>query len=255
MSGLKKIVTGPANAVPTSIMTSEILLIQVGLVLSVFLFTTSLNLIVLWYLAGIYLVLLGLLLFLDDGDIFVGFLWVIDLGVGLIFFIFILHYSVFLHQKSVIDKNSREVTAITFFALFIYSFYSYWLTPVDLDSTTGFQKTWIFWVSWLDYYLLFNSRLVTDLNLLHEIYFVNNNFEFILINFFLFYGIISAILLSFLIKYVFSRLALPQIDNFRLLNIPTTLGFIRNQDFIKQQSTSAGERVWVKTRFNSKSGF
>lgn len=236
-------------------MTSEILLIQIGLIVSVFLFTTSLNLIVLWYLAGIYLVLLGLLLFLDDGDIFVGFLWVIDLGVGLVFFIFILHYSVFLHQKSVISKNSREVTALVFFLLFAYSFYYHWLTPIDLDSTTGFQKTWIFWINWVDYYLVFNSRLVTDLNLLHEVYFVNNNFEFILINFFLFYGIVAAVLLSFLIKHIFSRLSLPQYYNFKLLTTPKTLGFIRNQDFIKQQSTSAGERVWVKKKFSKPNDF
>jgi hypothetical protein len=122
-------------------MTSEVVLIQVGLILTVFLFTNSLNLIILWYLAGIYLVLLGLLLFLDDGDIFVGFLWVIDLGVGLIFFIFILHYSVFLHQKSVFDQNSRQVTSMAFLMFFLYATYSFILTPIDLDSTSGFAKT------------------------------------------------------------------------------------------------------------------
>lgn len=55
-------------------MVSEILLIQFGLFMTLVLFTSSLNLIVLWYLAGIYLVLVGFILFLDDGDIFVGFL-------------------------------------------------------------------------------------------------------------------------------------------------------------------------------------
>ena len=231
-------------------MVSEILMIQFGLVITLFLFTSALNLIVLWYLAGIYLVLLGLLLFLDDGDIFVGFLWVIDLGVGLIFFIFILHYSVFLHQKSEINKSSRETLAFALFTSVLLSVGSHWLAPVDLNSSTGFAKTWLFLVNWLDYFSVHESFLVTDLNLLHEVYFVNNNFEFILINFFLFYGIISSILLSFLIKQVFTRLALPQFDKFKLVNHPMSLGFIRNQDFLKQQSTSAGERVWAKSRFS-----
>ena len=231
-------------------MWTEVIVIQVALLVVLCLFAKSLNLIVIWYLAGMYLILLGLLAFLDDGDIFIGFLWVIDLGVGLIFFIFILHYSVFLHQKSVLDKTSREITAVTFFMLFLYASFSYLIGPVDVDSQTGFQKTWAFLINWLDYYLVFNSRSVTDLNLLHEVYFVNNNFEFILINFFLFYGIITAILMSFLIKYIFSRLSLPQFSNYKLLSKPMSLGFVRNQDFLKQQSTSAGERVWVKNRFN-----
>jgi len=230
-------------------LTSEVVLIQVGLILAVFLFTNSLNLIILWYLAGIYLVLLGLLLYLDDGDIFVGFLWVIDLGVGLVFFIFILHYSVFLHQKSVFDQNSRQVTALAFFMFFLYTTYAFILTPVDLDSTGGFSKTWVFLMNWLDYYLIFSSRSVTDLNLLHSIYFVNNNFEFILINFFLFYGIITSVLMSFLIRYIFSKFSLPQFSQYKLLSRPTSMGFIRNQDFLKQQSTSAGERIWSKNRF------
>ena len=80
------------------------LLLQIGLLVSVFYFVNTFNLLTVWYTAGIYLILLGLWLFLDDGDIFVGFLWVIDLGVGLIFFIFVLHYSTFAHQKSRINK-------------------------------------------------------------------------------------------------------------------------------------------------------
>lgn len=231
-------------------MLSEVFIIQLSMIITTFLFTLSLNLIVIWYLAGIYLVLLGLILFLNDGDILVGFLWVIDLGVGLVFFIFILHYSVFLHQKSSLNKNSREVIASGLFLLSTASFLTYVAYPVDSNSTTGFDKTWLFLISWIDYYLIEDISTVTDLNLLHEIYFVNNSFEFVLINFFLFYGIVASILLSFLIKYIFSKLALPQFNSMNLLSNVNSTFFIRNQDFLKQQSTSAGERVWVKQRFN-----
>lgn len=230
-------------------MTHEMFFIQLFTLMTVLLFTASLNLLVLWYIAGIYLVLLGLLLLLNDGDIFVGFLWVIDLGVGLIFFIFILHYSSFLHQKSSLNKNSRQVIFILFFVMFITSFFYFVLYPLDTNSSTGFDKTWFFYLSWIDYYLLFYLPTVTDLNLLHEVFFNQNSFEFVLINFFLFYGIISSILLSFLIKYIFAKLALPQ---FLILNLYSKLNsifFIRNQNFIKQQATSAGERVWTKKRF------
>lgn len=230
-------------------MTHEMFFIQLFTLMTVLLFTASLNLLVLWYIAGLYLVFLGLLLLSNDGDIFVGFLWVIDLGVGLIFFIFILHYSSFLHQKSNLNKNSRQSVLTIFFTVFILSFYYFIVYPLDVNSTTGFDKTWIFFLSWIDYYLLFYIPTVTDLNLLHEVFFNQNSFEFVLINFFLFYGIISSILLSFLIKYIFAKLALPQFLTLNLYSKLNSIFFIRNQNFLKQQSTSAGERVWTKKRF------
>lgn len=230
-------------------MTYEMLLIQLATLMTVFLFTSALNLITLWYLAGIYLLLLGLLLFINDGDIFVGFLWVIDLGVGLVFFIFILHYSSFLHQKSTLNKNSREVSLTLFMLTALTLLYWYVLYPLDNTTGTALSKTWFFVLNWLDYYSISQLPTVTDLNLLHEIYFVNNSMEFVLINFFLFYGIISAILFSFLIKYVFTKLSLPHFKNINFMNFLSSTFFIRNQNFLKQQLTSAGERVWVKKKF------
>jgi hypothetical protein len=119
---------------------------------------------------------------------------------------------------------------------------------VDIDFTKGFTKTWFFLVSWYDYYDLFFSNVISDLNLLREIYFYNNSFEFVLINFMLLYGIISAILLCFLIKRVFSFLNYNQLVNYDMLNYTNSTYFIRNQNFIKQQATSTGTRVWIKTK-------
>lgn len=231
-------------------MTNEITLIQVLLLSSLLLFNSAVNILVLWYLAGFYLFLLGFLLLLNDGDIFVGFLWVIDLGVGLVFFIFILHYSSFLHQKVTLNKSNRELSLFFIFLLSILSFFNLYLSSIDPSLRTGFNKTWIFTVNWLDYYQLHYSPLVTDLNLLREIYLVNNSFEFIAINFFLFYGIVSSILLSFLVKYIFTKDYFQQFSSLQLHNFLSSTFFIRNQNFIKQNSTSAGERIWVKKRFS-----
>ena len=60
------------------------------LILTVSFYTLSSNLLILLYTGGLYLLLVGGLAFLNDSDVFIGFLWVIDLGVGLVFFIFIL---------------------------------------------------------------------------------------------------------------------------------------------------------------------
>jgi hypothetical protein len=214
-------------------------------------FVSTYNILTLWYLAGIYLIILGFWLLLDDGDIFIGFLWVIDLGVGLVFFIFILHYSTFLHQKSNLDKSSREVSFILFSLFFVLSFFYFFINPVDIDYTKGFSKTWFFFISWYDYYDFFLSNITTDLNLLREIYFYNNSFEFFLINFMLFYGIVSSILLCFLIKRVFSFLNFNQLKNYDMLNQVNSVCFIRNQNFLKQQAMSTGTRVWIKKKYTN----
>ena len=214
-----------------------------------FFFINTFNIISLWYLAGLYLVFTGLWLFLDDGDIFIGFLWVIDLGVGLVFFIFILHYSNFIHQKVNLDKTSREFFFWAVGIGYLMTVFFFIAQPTDSTYLRGFAQTWFFLLSWYDYYEMFWSHTVTDLNLLREIYFYNNSFEFFLINFVLFYGILGAILLTFLIKRIFTLLTLAQLINYSTLNHINATYFIRNQNFLKQHLTSSGTRVWLKKKY------
>jgi hypothetical protein len=213
-----------------------------------FFFVNTFSIQILWYLAGIYLTLLGWFLLLDDGDIFVGFLWVIDLGVGLVFFIFILHYTTFLHQKSNLDKTSKEFSYIILSSVLFISLFSFILTGTNNLASVQLLKVWNFLVSWYDYYEFFDSSAVTDLNLLHEIYFTNNSFEFFVINFFLLYGILCSILLSFLVKRFFNFMNYTQFMGQPILLHARSTYFIRSQDYLKQQSTSAGMRVWAKTK-------
>ena len=229
-------------------MLNDVFLIQNLSLITLCFFVSTYNILTLWYLAGIYLVLLGALLLLDDGDIFIGFLWVIDLGVGLVFFMFILHYSSFLHQKAFMNKSSREFSFILFAVFFLIMFLYFFAYPVDSAYTKGFSKTWFFLLSWYDYYDFFYTHTITDLNLLREIYFYNNSFEFFLINFMLLYGIIASILLCFFIKRIFSFMNVSQFLNYNLLQVINSSYFIRNQNFITQQATSTGTRVWLKKK-------
>jgi hypothetical protein len=52
-----------------------------------------------WYIGGLILLLIGFFIFKSDGDILTGFLWVLDLGLGLVFFLFILYLLNFLQSK------------------------------------------------------------------------------------------------------------------------------------------------------------
>lgn len=229
-------------------MLSEIFFLQLFSFLTLIFFINTYNILTLWLLAGFYLLVLGIWLLLDDGDIFIGFLWVIDLGVGLIFFIFVLHYSTFLHHKAKVDKSTRELTFHLLGTLFLSSFFFFFSSPTSYDFAGGFQKTWFFHISWYDYYDFFYSYVITDLNLLREIYFYNNSFEFFLINFLLFFGIIASILLTFLIKKVFSLLNFEQLVYWNTLHNLKSTYFIRNQNYLKQASASTGTRVWLKKK-------
>lgn len=226
------------------------LILQTLLIATLLFFVNTFNIITTWYLAGIFLVLLGWWLLLDDGDIFVGFLWVIDLGVGLIFFIFILHYSTFLHQKSNINKTSSEFTFLALSSFTLLAILFLVSSPSSSASSLTATKTWFLFISWYDYYDLFFAATVTDLNLLHEIYFLNNSFEFFLINFFLLYGILSSIVFSFLLKRCFNFLNFSQIHNTSFLSKTSSTYFIRTQNYLTQQATSAGTRVWIKKKEN-----
>jgi hypothetical protein len=203
----------------------------------------------LWYLAGLYLMFLGFLMLLNDCDILVGFLWVIDLGVGLVFFIFILHFTTFLHQKSFIEVSSRFLFFIFIFFIFIFFFYWIFSNPSSNGFNVVLKKNWFFFISWYNYYIFFNSFIITDLSLLREIYYYQNSFEFFLVNFFILYGLFTAILLCFLIKRIFMFLNFSQIKNLNLTSVVSSSFFIRNQNFMRQQNTSTGSRVWLKKKF------
>jgi len=190
---------------------------------------------------------LGFLLLIDDGDIFIGFLWIIDLGVALIFFIFILHFNHFLHQKVVLNVTNKTLIFFVFCSFFLFSFFYFMANPFTTNNHE-LQKIWFLLINWYDFYSFYNTFTVTDLNLLRELYFYNNSFEFFLLNFVIFYGIFGAINLTFLIKKFFNFMNFAQIKNFKLLFENNSTLFIRNQNFLRQQNMSTGTRVWSKNK-------
>lgn len=78
---------------------------------------------------------------------------------------------------------------------------------------------------------------VTELNLLRESYFLTNSFEFFLINFSLFFGLVTSILLCFSIHRIFNFLNYSQVKDYGLLQKLNSSFFIRNQNFVTQSNT------------------
>ena len=165
------------------------------------------------YSSGLYLVLLGLYSMLNDADIYIGFLWVIDLGVGLIFFIFMLHFLPYLHQKTKFNFSNKNIFIYNLQIILLFVYFYVLAFNIDNTSNSDLNKFWFFNISFTDYYCLLFTNELSELNLIRETYFLISSFEFYLINFSLFYGLITAILLFFYIQRAFNFLNYSQIKN------------------------------------------
>ena len=139
---------------------NDLLFFEVLIASIVVFYCTNTNLLVLLYSGGLYLLMLGSVLFINDADIYTGFLWVIDLGVGLVFFIFILHFTSFLYQKSQFNLSSRYFYLIINFYFFTYLWLYYINFTGNNCSRGDLEKSWLFKVTHTDYYSIFNSREV-----------------------------------------------------------------------------------------------
>ncbi len=227
---------------------NDIFILEVLILLSILFYTCSTNLLILLYTGFLYLMLAGTLALINDADIYIGFLWVIDLGVGLVFFIFILHFTSFLFQKSFFNLSARHFFTLLLTSISITILYYFMASPADNTFNADLLKTWFFKISYMDYYLIYHSVEVTDLNTLRDTYFCLNGFEFFIVNFSLLFGLLAAILICFLIQRVFNYLNYSQIINYRLLHSNTSGFIIRNQNFTTQQSMFSSINQWSKTK-------
>lgn len=225
---------------------NDIFILELLIILAVSFYTVSSNLLLLLYTGGLYLLLTGCLAFLNDSDIFVGFLWVIDLGVGLVFFIFILHFTSFLYQKSQFNLSMRHFIFFNSLVFSILIFYYYISFSSDNTFYNDLNKTWFFKITYVDYYVTLLTNEVTELNTLKDSYFLLNSFEFYLVNFSLLFGLIASILMCFLIQRIFTFLNFSQIINMNILKNIDTNFFLRNQNIKTQQIVTSSVKSWIK---------
>ena len=126
------------------------------------------------------------------------------------------------------------------FSIFYLYFFSF---NVDKSLSTNLSNTWFLHISYIDYYFIYFSNEITELNLLKESYFLVNGFEFFLVNFSLFFGLVTAILLCFMIHRIFNFMNYAQIKNVKLLNHLDSGFFIRNQNFVTQSNSPITTRT------------
>jgi hypothetical protein len=227
-------------------MLNEVIFLQALLLIIVLFYGLSINIFSSWLLAGLYLLFLGNYLLLDDCDIFVGFLWVLDLGVGLVFLVFIFYFSDFLFFKVLFNVFSRFFISFFFISFFFISFFFFLNQPVE--SNFYLNSLWFFFISYYDYYLFFNFYGLIDLNLVRELYYNVDSFEFFLINFFVLYNIFNSIVTLFLNKRISVLINTPYFLNLNFLSKVESFFFLRYQNVFKQKNTSPGSQVWFKNK-------
>lgn len=180
----------------------------------------------------------------------IGFLWVIDLGVGLIFFIFTLHFTTFLHQKSNFSSSSKYFFSVALFILFSLIYLYFFSKSTDSFSNTDLSKIWFLNVVYLDFYTSLFHKEANVLLMLKHVYFSFNSFEFYIINYSLFFGLIATILTCFLVKRFYVKLLFSQIIESKSVENINSCFFIRNQNYYHQQGVHHSTRVWSKVKNN-----
>ena len=120
---------------------SDFFILELLIIIISLYFASSNNIMILLYNSGLYLVLLGLYSLLNDADIYIGFLWVIDLGVGLVFFIFMLHFVPFLHQKSNFNFTKKQIVSYNLLLIFLLFYLYFFSFNIDIHINSDLKKS------------------------------------------------------------------------------------------------------------------
>ncbi len=136
-------------------MFNEYLFLQILLILVIFFLFWITDIYNLLILGIFYLFLFSIMALYNDVDILISFLIIIDLGVFLVLFAFLLHLNKFLTFKNIYDYSFKNLFIVSIIIIFITFFYIF----INFTNIYNFNKiieyTWFFFISYIDYYYLF----------------------------------------------------------------------------------------------------
>lgn len=227
----------------------DVLILQTLILLLVYFFSKIEELYQVIFNSFLFLVLVSFALYLEDFDIIVNFLIIIDLGVFIILFLF--SFSIYLMFNS---KNSKrnDVKYSLLVAIFIGALVAlgHLSKNLNINVVASYEACWFFFISYYNYYTLFFTNLKTDLQLLREIYFALNTWEFFVVNLLILYGVIFVLYFyTFTQRSTAQVVATHAVHQLTLDKQTNQLNFLRLQDFMQQKFTVSGVRVWTsKTR-------
>lgn len=207
---------------------NELLFIQLVLFILLFFVALASDYIFILLNSALFLFISGMLLWLVELDVYVNFLMIIDLGV------FFVLTALLINFISLFQAYNSSGTSIIFFSICLsFIFFFKWSPSLCLPDTT--------YIVFYNWFSIFSLNYFTDLQLLSDIYYLFNSFEFIFMNLYLY--------LAIFIVYLFFNLkqAVELKFNLHSLNYTNhgeTTVLMKQQDFHKQSQQLSTVRAW-----------
>lgn len=173
---------------PWVIFFNDIWILQLIIVYLVFLIILTKNNYYLLLYLFIEIILFGLYLGLIQGELFTGFLWVLEFTVIFIMLIFLFYLNIDGYGVQINLNYNFFFLGFFFFWLTSYFYYVY----VDLSYLNLFNYVYL----WDDYYEAFYNKVMNDFVVLTISYYSFNNFELLILGLFLLVGSVICVLLN-----------------------------------------------------------
>ena len=195
-----------------------------------------------WLIGAAILFSLGFLGLGLQLNIYIGFLWVIDLGVGLIFLVFLSSLMPFMESSFNAPAGRERRLSSAFLLGMLFAITSYCVSPIPFPHHQHSTST----IQWLNYYVLLLDQEISQLNLLRELFFYTHVWEFVLINYIVLIGLIGMLIFNFTIHQIFKTMNLTALLFDNAVTSSYAPLFIRDQNLLRQQQTTSSVRLWVR---------
>ena len=187
-----------------------------------------------------FLMWLGLSMCFLEIDTFAAVLWIVEMSVIIVFFLF----SLFINNMYSAKKYSIKLRLFFFsflIPIFFLSLITFFTPYVGYENLNKF-----FNINWINYYLINNNNLDNDFSLLFLLFLNLNSFEFLFISNLISLGCIIAVVLYIYLKDVKIQIDNLSLKSFKLINKNYKFSYIRHQCFYKQQYAIPSIRICKK---------
>lgn len=184
--------------------------------------------------AVLFLALVSVYLWFSEMDVYVNFLVVIDLGVFFVLATLLVNF-INLFRDFVSTNYSRFI----FFSPLVFLFL---INSPSLPASALFSNFSLGGVVFYDWFNLHGLNYFSDLQLFSDVYYIFSSYEFLVMNFYLYFAIILIFFLFLFLKLV--ELA-PQ-SNPNKTNFSPESPFIKQQNFQKQMNQGGTVRAWKR---------
>jgi hypothetical protein len=234
---------------------NDFMFVQIFLIVIVFFFYTTYEPFFLIINSVFFLSLVVIYSWLSDLDILINFLVIIDLGVFFLFFAFLINLLQMFSVNFIYNWGA--------FRWFIYLFigsltlvfeYSLSFNTLIWEYSTCLNF-WQFLVSYYNWFFIQNWGYFTDLQLLSDIYFKFNFFEFFIMNFIIYLTIVLIFFVLNINQTIFSQTYLTLNLYFVKYLKFNFYYYAKSQNFVKQLFYKTNVRVWdtkVSNKFDFK---